>query len=382
MNDKKPTVLACPLDWGLGHASRMVPLIHRLIRSGFDVILGGSGKSLMLLVNTFPALHHVLLPSVRIRYSRGNSQVLKLFFQLPRMLSGIRNENRYLQQLIAVQHIDILISDNRYGLFCKNIHTILITHQISPVLPRGYRFLEYPLYVLIKKLVSKFDACWIPDFKSDKQNLTGALSHRFKIPGNTRYIGLLSRFSDNDALLRPQSGKQYELVVVLSGPEPQKSMLAKLILSQLHRVTFKTLVVWGFSESEELPCPQHAHITFAVHLHTNEFYRVLLNAGVIICRPGYSGIMDLVTLGKPAILIPTPGQTEQEYLAGYVSQQLPFMVRRQKNFNLSESMAAFERDFPNSFAVDFENETAQARLIAELLNQKYKHNASESQQKT
>ncbi|MBN1157916.1 MAG: hypothetical protein JXA61_00930 [Bacteroidales bacterium] len=383
MNDSKPAVLACPLDWGLGHASRMIPLIRQLLQSGYHVILGGSGKSLMLLINAFPALQHVILPSMTIRYSRGSSQVLKLLLQLPRMISEFRNEHRVVRQLCAVQHIDILISDNRYGLFCKNIHTILITHQISPVLPRCFRFLEVPLYRLIKKLVCRFDVCWIPDFPSDSNNLTGDLSHRFKIPYNARYIGLLSRFTDSETMLQPPAyNRKYELVVVLSGPEPQKTMLAELILNQLHQVTYKTLILWGYSGSGEQPSPQHDHITFATHVSTDEFRRALINAGTVICRPGYSSIMDLVTLRKPAILIPTPGQTEQEYLAGYVSQHMPFMVCRQKNFTLEKALEAFKREYPGGRSFDFADGKKFACFLPDLLDQKYKHHTSESQEKS
>ncbi len=380
MKDNKLTVLACPLDWGLGHASRMVPLIRQMIFAGYHVILAGNGNSLALLLAEFPTLEHVLLPSMTVRYSAGSTQLFKILSQIPRLLSTIRKEHRHLRRLIALYPIDILISDNRYGLHNQNIHTILITHQISPILPVWIRLLEYPLYVFIRMLVSKFDECWIPDFASGNHNLTGDLSHRFRIPANTKFIGLLSRFAGKSDTSFPQMTHKYELVVMLSGPEPQKSILYDLIMRQLQRIALKTIVVGGFSQLPELTFSQQKYITCVSHMPTDQLFRVLLHADVIICRPGYSGIMDLVALKKPAILIPTPGQPEQEYLAAYITQSGFFVACKQKNFNLKTALETYKEKSRQKYPFDFADEKGQIYINPGTLNKKNKHNTSESKQ--
>lgn len=381
MKDKKLTVLACPLDWGLGHASRMVPVIRQMIHAGYHVILAGNGNSLALLQAEFPTLDYVPLPSMIVRYSRGSIQVFKILTQIPRMLSTIRKEHRHLRRLTALHSIDILISDNRYGLYNQNIHTILITHQISPILPAWIRILEYPLYVFIRMLVSKFDECWIPDYASDNHNLTGDLSHRFHVPVNAKFIGLLSRFAGKSDDSLPQPNNNYDLVVILSGPEPQKSMLCDLIIGQLQRITLKTLVVCGFSQPPELSSSQQKYITCVSHMPTDQLFKVLLHADAIICRPGYSGIMDLVALKKPAILIPTPGQPEQEYLAKYIAQREFFVVCKQKNFNLKIALEAYKEKSRLACPFDFADKKGQIYINPGTLYKKYKHNTSKSKQK-
>ena len=342
MAEKKKTVLVCPLDWGLGHASRIIPLIKQLIRSGCKVILGGSGQSLELLKGEFPSLKYIPLPALNIRYSKGNILIFRLLWQLPAMISIIYKEHRQINKMRIIHEIDMIISDNRYGLFCKKIRTILITHQISPVLPCLFRWFEYPLYLIMKLLMAKFDECWIPDAEGYNYNLTGILSHRFKKPRNARYIGILSRFTDYRFEHPAGSDSKYDIVVVLSGPEPQKRILFELITNQLRQVSLKTLIICGLSDYGHDGCQPTEQITLVPHLPTERLYSILQNTDVIICRSGYSAIMDLVTIRKPAILIPTPGQTEQQYLAKYVSANGFFMSCKQADFRLSDAVNKFK----------------------------------------
>ena len=185
-----------PLDWGLGHASRMIPLISRFIQDGHVVILAGSGRSAELLRHTFPRLKFVSLPGHTIRMGSGRHSYIHLIFQLPAMVFSVLREHRLLRKIVREEKADVVISDNRYGLYCHKAFSVFITHQISPVLPAIFRWLEYPVYLIIRKLIQRFDQCWIPDFPDPEINLSGKLSHRFKTPpSNTRYIGILSRFS-------------------------------------------------------------------------------------------------------------------------------------------------------------------------------------------
>jgi hypothetical protein len=331
----RQTVLVCPLDWGLGHASRMIPVINRFIRSGFHVILGGSGKSGELLKITFPDLIFIPFPSPIIRYGKGRLLWLTLMKQLPGMIISVYKEHNLMKQLVKTHALDIVVSDNRYGLFCPDTYTIFVTHQISPVLPLIFRWLEYPLYLLIKKIIHRYDECWIPDFADTYNNLSGKLSHRFILPQNARYIGILSRFSNSDMYLETVPVNRYDMAVVLSGPEPQISKLEKLIQEQVRTAPFKTIIINGLRKIP-LPLPEKKaeQITVVSHLEPQQFCRILSNADAVICRSGYSGIMDLIALGKSAFLVPTPGQTEQKYLAVYLSGKGWFHYANQDELNV------------------------------------------------
>jgi predicted glycosyltransferase len=333
------TFLVSPLDWGLGHASRMIPVISRLVRDGHVVILAGSGRSAELLRHTFPQLKFVFLRGHSIRMGSGKHSYMQLIFQLPALVFSVLREHRQLRKIVHAENIDIVISDNRYGLHCPEVFSVFITHQISPVLPAIFRWFEYPVYLVIRKLIQRFDQCLIPDFPDREVNLSGKLSHRFTLPSNTRYIGILSRFSLPAIPDEIQSSWHYDLAVVLSGPEPQVSIFEKLICRQLSGLTKQAILIRGMRNK---PVKTHSNrvgdegglLHQVSHLEIASFVRVLQQAGLVISRSGYSGIMDFIALDIDAILVPTPGQSEQEYLAGWLSQKGWFKCVRQEELDL------------------------------------------------
>ena len=311
----------CPLDWGLGHASRMIPVISLFLDCGANVILGGSGRSGQLLKTTFPQLFFLTIPAPVIRYSHSRFTIPALLWQFPRMLASVFTEHRMLAQIIQRYKVDIVISDNRYGLFSRRAYTIFVTHQLSPVMPVLLKWTEYPIYRIIKTIIGRYNECWIPDFADSGDNLTGKLSHRFKLPSNARFIGILSRFTKGSDEKDEHAG--YDMVVVLSGPEPQVSIFEKMILVQLYKKSVKTLIINGMRVPSTNTVTS-SDITVVSHLREEEFRKVLIQAGEIVCRSGYSGIMDLVALGRSALLVPTPGQSEQQYLAKYLCERKLF----------------------------------------------------------
>jgi predicted glycosyltransferase len=368
-------VLICPLDWGLGHASRMIPVIIKLIRSGFHVLLGGSGKSGDLLKMTFPQLQFVFFPSPVIRYSRGKLLWVKLIWQLPAIIISVFKEHKQIKQFIKAYSLDIIVSDNRYGLFCREVYTIFVTHQISPVLPVIFRWLEYPLYLLIKSVIQHYNECWIPDFEDENINLSGKLSHRFTKPRNARYIGILSRFNMNNMIAEVSADDKYNIVIILSGPEPQISKFEKAVREQVCTCSLKTIIINGLREIT-LPVffSQNNQITTVSHLETQQFRNVLSNADIIICRSGYSSIMDLITLGRFALLVPTPGQPEQEYLAEYLSDKGWFLYSNQSEFDIDILL----KKLPFQTGInhpDFYNESDDL-LINISLNKKNSHDGA------
>ena len=329
-------VLICPLDWGLGHASRMIPVIRRLTGEGHSITIGGSGKSAQLLRLTFPDSAHISIPSVTIRYSgQGIWLILSLILRLPAMLFSIWHEHQLLNKEVIRLGINEVISDNRYGMYNRHTHNIIVTHQISPILPRFFRWAEYPLYRIIRSQINRFHECWIPDY-ADGSNLTGKLSHRFKLPDNARYIGILSRFSGDQKTSDNPEFEKYHLVIVLSGPQPQLKNFSRLVIQQVGKVSVKALVITGLQDNDPWTNDNLEGLMIVSHLPPDDFKRALLHADIIICRSGYSSIMDLVALGKSAILVPTPGQTEQEYLASYLTGKKMFAFVKQSKLDLSD----------------------------------------------
>lgn len=357
-------ILICPLNWGLGHASRDVLVIQKLLEAGHEVILAGDGMPLQFLETEFPELKSIHLPSsIRITYFKHLPAWLKIFILSPFLLYSFIIERYRLKKIVHKIHPNVVISDNRYGLWSENVKSILITHQCSIKFPVFMKFMEYPAALFIRLLIEGFDHCWIPDY-SGPQNLSGDLSHRFPPPSNATYIGPISRFSvpamptkkaDQTSLTdQAENLPDADLLILLSGPEPQRTRLEKTVLKQVHTLPVKTTILQGLPgkyETIEIG-PYHTMIT---HLPTRELKELIQKARFIICRSGYSSIMDLAELKKKALIIPTPGQTEQEYLADYLAEKGMFLSCSQHEFDLSAALRELE-EFEPEFSFTSEDQ--------------------------
>jgi uncharacterized protein (TIGR00661 family) len=306
-------ILVAALDWGLGHASRCIPLIRKLIAAGFEPILASSGDAYVFLKNEFPGLKHIELPGYHIRYASGNYLMLRLVAQLPGIFRTIRMENDLLKSIVDLEDIGCVISDNRYGLWNKKTYNIFVCHQLFVQAPQGFALIEPLLARIHRHFIQKFDECWVPDYK-EAPNLSGSLSHGRNLPGNTHYIGPQSRFLPS---AEPSANSQPgSILVILSGPEPQRSLLEAKLISGLAAYEEKITLVRGIFSNHDAPVTK-GNITIYQHLCSSDLKQHLQQASLVICRAGYSSVMDLAALQKRAILIPTPGQTEQLFLAKY-----------------------------------------------------------------
>jgi len=336
-------VLVCPLNWGLGHASRIIPIIYELIQCKFDVYIGADGYALELLKQEFPALKFIKFPSYTITYGKRKSLAVKIIIQLPKIIFRILKEHLELTRIISSYSIDLVISDNRYGLWNKKINTIFITHQIVIKLPKLLRFLEIGIYKLNKQIISKYNQCWIPDYNDPDNNLTGELSHKYKIPVNTKFIGPLSRFAKYKKIKSVFENYKYDLIVILSGPEPQRTIFEEHITDKIQKSNYKAYIVQG-KPGKNPEAKISKNITAVSHLSTKELFNMINDSKYIICRSGYSTIMDLIVLQRTAILIPTPGQTEQEYLARHMSKY--FHHINQDKIDLEKSINELQKFQP------------------------------------
>ena len=337
------TVLVCPLDWGIGHATRCVPVIMKFLENGFNVVIAADGHPLEFLRKEFPSLRFLRFPGIKITYPKNSWFALKMCLLTPKFLYGIYREHRVLKKLLIKENVDIILSDNRYGLWNQDKYSILITHQLNIRLPGKISFLSGIIRKINQSLIRQFNECWIPDFELH-QGLAGKLSHPAILPSNCIYLGALSRFSSGIVYNQQAVPIQYDIVVVLSGPEPQRSIFEEKILYQLKSTKLKGIVIRGVIDNDQ-SYDLTENIRVYSNLETQQLKADMLGTEVIICRPGYSSIMDVVTIGKRAIFIPTPGQTEQEYLAHYMMDKKIFFTMPQSEFDLLYALE-MAKNFP------------------------------------
>lgn len=307
-------VLICPLNWGLGHATRCVPIIRQHLHKGDVVTIAADGLPLSFLKEQFPALRFIRLPSYPVRYSAGKRQTGAMISMLPGLISGIIREHRWLKKIQQTEKFDLIISDNRFGLWHKSTNCIYITHQLMIKMPQSLLALESLVWRLHALYIKRYTECFIPDFESNT-NLSGDLSHKYPLTASCRFIGPLSRFSNIS--FRP-SNEVYDVVCLISGPEPHRTMFEKDMIRQFEGAELRTLIVQGLPGN--LGNRKNTkNLKIVPHLNDENMAAVLLSANKIICRSGYSTIMDLHALNclSKADFIPTPGQTEQEYLHEY-----------------------------------------------------------------
>ncbi len=334
-NKANKTVLVCPLDWGLGHASRCIPLINKYIENNYRVIIAADKAPLSLLQQEFPHIQTIKFPGISIKYSRGKQMITKMLWAAPKILWGIYREHHQLRKIIKEYPVDLIVSDNRFGLWNKNIHSIFITHQLEIQVPEKIYFFKKIINRLNRYFIRKFDKCFVPDF-AGKHNLAGELSHPAEKPENIQYIGILSRFNK---ISIEKIKHNYQILVILSGPEPQRSILKELLQKQILKSGIKTLFVLGTPEQTNKYTKKN--IDFVQHLPSKQLASYIKTTPYVVSRAGYSSIMDYFSLKKSAILIPTPGQTEQEYLAKYLSYKNWFYAVSQQKFNLQEALHKF-----------------------------------------
>jgi len=335
----KKRILVAPLDWGIGHATRCIPVINALIKNDFEVILAADSRPLHLLSVEFPKLEMIRFKGYNIKYSRYLNMTFSMILQIPKLLWNIKKENNVINEIIKQYKIDGVISDNRFGLYSKKVPCIFITHQLKIQTPSFSKILQYFNY----QYINSYNACWVMDDK--KINLAGNLSKPNTLPNNTHYIGIQSRFK------KQEIKKEYEFLGIVSGPEPQRSILEKGLVLALKDRKEKSIIILGKPELKTTK--QLGNLTIKSHLDAMSLNKVISQSKLIICRSGYSTVMDLSKLDKKAILIPTPGQTEQEYLASYYMKKNIAFTQNQKEFDLdlaikkSKSYSGFTDSFKN-----------------------------------
>jgi len=297
-------ILVAPLNWGLGHATRCIPIIQELEKNGFTPIIASDGIALLLLQKEFPHLESVELPSYKIEYAKeGKDFKWKLIKNIPKIILIIFEEKKFIKELVNKYDLKGIISDNRLGVYSKKVPSVFITHQLN-VLTGNTTWISSKLH---QHFIKKFTECWVPDFQ-ESPNLTGKLAHLRSSSLHLKYLGSLSRLEKKELVYK------YELMVILSGPEPQRTLLEERIIDELQNYNGEVIFIKGMVENNQKK-EVVKNITFYNFMTSKEIENAYNESKMVLCRSGYTTIMDLAKLEKKAFFIPTPGQFEQEYLA-------------------------------------------------------------------
>ncbi|OGJ89795.1 MAG: hypothetical protein A2268_07380 [Candidatus Raymondbacteria bacterium RifOxyA12_full_50_37] len=330
-------ILVAPLDWGLGHATRCIPIIRLLLSRGHEVMVAGDTG---LLSETFPGLASFSLVRYNMTYAATPfGMALKFPAMVLRVLRKSRQEHRELEALIEKHRIDVVISDQRFGCYSAKARSIYLTHQLCVKMPNGFGFFEALVARSLRYAANRFHEVWVPDVPG-QDNLTGDLTQKYPAPNHRRFIGVLSRFGTQAPAIG--DGERIDLLVMLSGPEPQRTMFERKVLSHLRAFSGAAIVLLG--RPNTILAEKYPHnIQVFAHLPSADIERFIRGANAIVCRGGYTTIMDLVSLKKKALLVPTPGQSEQEYLCARLSRSSMFASMDQETFDLRKGMDMLQR---------------------------------------
>lgn len=317
-------LLFAVLDWGLGHATRSIPVIDVLLNAGYEVHLAGNGPSSDILKNHFSKLPFWDLPGYEPRYSRANLLPFAIVSQIPGFLKTINLEHEKLRQLQTRMNYDLVVSDNRYGCFLNDRPSVLICHQLQIPL-RGWPTLFAPvLQSWHRSKFSPFSELWVPD--QQDLRLSGKMSeYDGEIP--VEFIGLPTRLDPCR-----NSVKGDYILAVLSGPEPQRSVFENRLIEEMSKMkALNFILIRGIAGHLNVP----SNIRVVPFAHKDEMQKLMCEARWAVCRSGYSSLIDLLQLKKKAIVVPTPGMPEQEYLAKQVSALKMFDVADQSGIRFS-----------------------------------------------
>lgn len=328
-------ILIAPLDWGLGHATRCIPLIQYFKSLGHEVWIAAETAAAKLLSENFPDLNMLPLKGYRISYSANKATFsFKIAQQIPKIISAINAEQKWIQDIQLQHQFDLIISDNRYGIYLDSVPSVMMTHQLQVQSGINYRMDNWVMK-LHYRFISKFHYCWVVD-EEKNDGYSGKLAHPYKVLKHAQYIGLISQFSN--CAINYEAEEPNRILILLSGPEPMRSIFESRLIAQARNLKEYNFVIVGGNPLGTIVSNLPENITYHTHLPAPSLLTELEKASLVISRSGYSTIMDLSLIQKKAILIPTPGQSEQEYLARFLSQKNYFYTVEEKDLQLKEDI--------------------------------------------
>ena len=362
---KKPSVCISPIDWGLGHATRCITLIQSLETLGYEVYIATEGYHETILKEALPNAHFLKLRGYRIRYAQwGYTLPILLLFQLPQIIYSIVYEYRWLKKAEAKYQFDFIISDNRFGFYHPAVPSVFITHQLN--LQMHFAWATHLFQKIQYAWLKKFTACWIPDM-AGSNNLSGVLSNpKLKPSIPLWYMGCLSRLIHTPSSSADiNSAAPSAFLGIVSGPEPQRTLFENLLWKAGNKLNIPFVVIAGRPSKDEPNkiIEENKNAKLYAHLAAPELVREIKRAEYIICRGGYTTLMELIPFGKKLIFIPTPGQTEQMYLGKLWEEKKWALCYAQEYFNLSIALKeASNFNFQAPPFIDFSTEALKTAI--------------------
>jgi UDP-N-acetylglucosamine transferase subunit ALG13 len=307
MGKVKPLILFAPLDWGFGHTTRCIPLIRQALLEGAEVVVACNSDQKALIEPEIRGICFVDLEGYAVRYSSsGWATVLRLILQIPKILIAVNREHTWLRQYLEKNTVSAIVSDNRFGFYSTACRSIFITHQINIRTGTG-KLIDAIASRINRSLISRFSECWIPD-TGKSPSLAGALALASSAPIPVKRIGVLSDFTTISV-----TRYRYRYLFLLSGPEPQRTLFENIILGMKHKWRPHSILIRGL-----LSTPISSHDESIIdYAGRSQLNKLICDAEFVVCRSGYTTLMELTSLRKKVITVATPGQGEQQYLARY-----------------------------------------------------------------
>lgn len=317
---------------GLGHATRSLPIMRKLIDEGHELTIVTSGGGLTLLKRELgEKAEFIDFLDYPLPYTSGSKFILKIGFSLPKLIRSIIREHKKFLKIIEKGKFDLILSDNRYGAFKRSVPSFFMTHQLHWIAPRRFRPIENCTELFNRYIQMHFTGILVPDYQEN--SISGELSHDLKYidESSINYIGALSDFSYKEM------EEDIDYLFSISGPEPQRTVFERIILDQVNKIDGRIVVSLGNAKEKNIEDKRRAlrgDISIYSFLPADKREELLNRSKFIISRSGYSTIMDLYVLNKKAFFIPTPQQTEQEYLALYHKENGRFFFKDQEYLDL------------------------------------------------
>lgn len=349
-------LLFAVLDWGLGHATRSLPLINILVEQGYRITMASCPRVLGFLHSHFPQAAQLELPSYNVQY-RWNNMAMNVAMKAPDLIQALEEERNIIRELHEKTPFNAIISDARYGCFMPTVPSFFITHQVR--IKARKKLTDTMANKVHRQWMKNFDEIWVPDV-AQLPGIGGELSHA-AMEQRRFYLGPTSRFQ---LPIHKDENPTYDWLFLLSGPEPARSQLEQQLLYLAHShpdQKFVMIRAHDTNRSESTPSDDHVHImdyTNSKHLET-----LVRQSRQVLCRSGYSTLMDLSAWQTSAVLVPTPGQPEQLYLADHISRHYHWPISMQSELDALPSYDAMQQARPLPPADQKENH----RVVLERL---------------
>lgn len=315
--------------WGLGHATRTLPIIRKVLKEGHEVTVVSSGRALSMLRQElgddpkYAELEDYQPPETL----NPSFLVLATLLRFPVYVTSMFHEHDFVRRFVLDRKVDVIFSDNRYGFYSRDIPSYFLGHQLRILNPLGNRVLEDGTEVYNNYFLKRYAGVLVPDY--EEEGLAGRLAHDLSIidEKHLNYIGALSEFSYRSAV------EDVDVFVSISGPEPSRSSFERLVMKQLEG--FKGRVVVSLGKPED---KNHSSPNTNSYFNRKEREDLLNRSRIVVARSGYSTVMDLFSLRKRGFLIPTPGQLEQEYLAELHKERRTFYSVHESELDLPRQL--------------------------------------------